>query len=135
MDKVKECQRNRYDYRVFYTDYSQPAGLMYMTLYQIWRFLQYGDLSSLDWQLKRKNTYRWVFCGPSGTNNTKRLVHFAHSFMIAGMMGFAAFLLTSMSEISGISLEGLKVIAMDGKFDHVSFYENLPGMFVQFQPQ
>ncbi len=115
MEKVIECQGNRYNYRVFYTDDRQPAGLMYMTLYQIQQFLQYGDLSSLDWQLKRKNTNRWVFCGHLGTNSNKRLVHFALSFMIAEL-GFAEFLLKSMSEISARSLEGLKVIAMDGKF-------------------
>lgn len=69
-----------------------------MTPYQIRQFLWYGDVSSLDWQIKRKNMYGLVFCGPAGTNNNKKLVHFAHSFIIAELLGFAEFLLKSMSE-------------------------------------
>ncbi len=48
--------------------------------------------------------------------------------MIAELLGFAEFLLKSMSEISGQPLEDIKVIAMEGKFDQESFHEALPGM-------
>ncbi len=72
-----------------------------MTPYQVRQFHCYGDLVSLDWQLKRKNKYGWVFCGPAGTNNNKKLVRYAHTFMIAELIGFAEFLLSAMSEISG----------------------------------
>ncbi len=58
-----------------------------MTPHQISQFLWYGDILSLDWQLKRKNSYGWVVCGPAGTNNNKKLVHFAHYFMMAESMG------------------------------------------------
>ncbi len=81
----------------------------------------------MDWQLKRKNKYGWVFCGPAGSNNNKKLVHFAHSFMIAELLGFAEFLIKSMFQISGRMFDSVKVIAMDGKFDHGTFREALPG--------
>ena len=126
MEKVKECQRDGFDYRVFYADDNRPAGMMYMTPYQIRQFLRYGDILALDCQLKRKNTYGWVFCGPAGTNNNKKLVHFAHAFML----GFAEFLMKSMSEISRRPLSDIKLIAMDGKFDQYSFREVLPGKFL-----
>ncbi len=74
MEKVKQCQDNRFDYRVFYAEDGRPAGMMYMTPYQIRPYLTYSDLSLLDWQLKRKNTYGWVFCGPAGTNNNKTIL-------------------------------------------------------------
>ncbi len=126
---MKQCQDNRFDYRVFYAEDGHPAGIMYMTPYQIRQYLRYSDLSSLDWQIKRKNTYCWVFCGPAGTNNNKKLVHFAHLFMIADLLRFAEFLLTSMSEISGQRMKDIKLIAMDGKFDSTSFRESMAGMF------
>ncbi len=64
MDEVKVFQGNRYDYMVLYVDDRWPAGLVYMTPYQIRQYLHYGDLLSLDWQLKRENMYGWVFCRP-----------------------------------------------------------------------
>ncbi len=129
MEKVKLCCKNGFDYRVFYAEDQRPAGIMYMTPYQIRQFLRYGEVLSLDWQLKRKNTYGWVFCGPAGTNNNKKLVHFAHSFMIAELLGFAKFLLKSMCEISGRDIDSITLIAMDGKFDQESFQEAIPGKF------
>lgn len=128
MEKVKQCQQNRFDYRVFYADDARPAGFMYMTPYQVRQYLRYGDLQALDFQLKRKNTYGWVFCGPAGTNNNKKLVHFAHAFMIAELLGFAEFLINSMNEISGRDNNDIKLIAMDGKFDEDSFRKSMPGM-------
>ncbi len=98
-----------------------------MTPYQVRQYLRYGDLQSLDFQLKRKNTFGWVFCGPAGTNNNKKLVHFAHVFVIAELLGFTEFLINSMNEISGQDNDDIKLIAMDGKFDEESFRESLPG--------
>ncbi len=65
----------------------------------------------------------------NGTNNNEKLVHFAHAFMIAELLGFASFLLKSMSEISERALMDIKLIATDGKFDQDSFCEELHGMF------
>ncbi len=59
----------------------------------------------------------------------KKLFNFSHSFMKSELLGFAEFLLKSMSEISGWFLNDIKLIAMDGKFDQVSFNDVLPGMF------
>ncbi len=101
MEKVNQCQGNGYDYRVFYAEDGRPGVIMYMTPYQMRQFLLYGDVSSLDWQLKRKNTYGLVFCGPVGMNTNKKLVHFAHSLMITELLGFTAFLLKTISKISG----------------------------------
>ncbi len=109
---LKKGQGNRYSYKVVYAYDGWPAGSMYMKPYQIRQFLCYVDLSSLDWQLKRKNVYGWVCCGAEGTKNNKKLVHFAHSLMIAEFLGFAEFLLRTMSEISGQSMDNIKVIAM-----------------------
>ena len=129
MEKVKLCRENGFDYRVYYADDNRPGGMMYMTPYQIRQFLCYGDLIALDSQLKRKNNFGWVFCGPAGTNNNKKLVHYAHSFMIAELLGFQEFVLLSMSEISGRKLSNVKLIAMDGKFDEESFRKTLPCKF------
>ncbi len=136
MEKVKHHQRNGYDYQVFYAKDGCPAGMMYMTLYQTWQFLCYSVLVSLDWQLKRKNTYGWVFFGPDGTNNNKYLVHCAHSFMIADLIGFVEFHLTPMTEISGRSMKDIKVIAMYGKIwsqiiPHISpsYVDHMPTIF------
>ena len=129
MEKVKQSQENGFDYRVFYAEDGRPAGLMYMTPFQIRQFLCYCDLTALNWQLKRMNTHGWVFCGPAGTNNNKKLVHFVHAFMITELLGFASFLLKSMSEISRRTLTDIKLIETDGKFVQDSFCEELPGMF------
>ncbi len=117
MEKVKQSKENGFDYRVFYAENGSPAALMYMTPFQIRQFLCYCDLIALNWQLKRMNTHGWVFCGPAGTNNNKKLVHFVHAFMITELLGFASFHLKAMSEISGRVLTDIKLIAMDGKFD------------------
>ncbi len=124
VEKVKHCQGNGYDFGVFYAQDGHPAGMMYTMPYP-WQVLCHSDLNSMDWQLKRKNTYGWVFCGPAGTNNNKKIVHFVHLFMIAELMWFAEFLLTSMSEISGRSMKDIKVVAMDGKIDQKSFCKTL----------
>lgn len=55
MEKVKEYQENGYDYRVFYAEDGGQAEIMYMTLYQIRKFLLHGDLTALDWQLNMKH--------------------------------------------------------------------------------
>ncbi len=58
--------------------------------------------------------------------------------MIAELLGFAEFLLPSMSEISGWRMKDIKLIAMDGKFDEASFWESMAGMFfvtINSQPE
>ncbi len=62
MEKVKECKDNQFDYRVFCAEDERPAGIMYMTPYQIRQYLRYGDVFALDFQLKRKNKYGQKFC-------------------------------------------------------------------------
>lgn len=101
-----------------------------MTPFQIRHFLRYGDLIALDSQLKRKNNYGWVFCGPAGMNNNKKLVHYAHSFMIAELLGFQEFVLSSMSEISGRKMSDIKLITMDGKFNDKSLRKTHTGKFI-----
>ncbi len=133
MEKVKLCRKKGFDYRVFYEEDQHPAGVMYMTPYQIRQFLCYRELLSLDWQLKRKNTYGCVISQSAGTNNNKKLVHFAHSFMIAELLGFANFLLKSICEISGRDINSTTLIAMDGKFDQESFQEAIPGKLQQLR--
>ncbi len=38
MEKVNQSQENEFDYRVFYAEDGRPAGLMYMTPFQIRHF-------------------------------------------------------------------------------------------------
>ncbi len=50
MEKVKFCREKGFDYRVFHAEDQCPAGLMYMTPYQIRQFLCYKELFSYIWK-------------------------------------------------------------------------------------
>ncbi len=39
---------------------------------------RYYDVMALDWQIKRKNHYIWVFCGPTGTYGDYKIDHYSH---------------------------------------------------------
>ncbi len=134
MEMVKQCQENGYVYRVFYAEDGHPGGIVYMTPHQIRELFGYCDVSSLDWQLKRKIMYGWVFCGPVGTNNYKKLVSFHQYFMIVEILGFVEFLIKSMSKISGQALSDINLIEVDGKFDQDSFCDALSVMFCMMAP-
>ncbi len=78
----------------------------------------------------QKEEYIWMGILWSNWNKyQQKMVHFVHAFMIAELLGFASFLLKSMSEISRRTLTDIKLITMDGKFVQESFCEELPGMF------
>ncbi len=126
----KQCQGNGLNDRVFCAKDENPTWTMYMTQYQIRRFLWHGNVCSLDWQLKRKNTYGRVLCGPAKTNNNNELVHFSYSFMIAELLGISEILLKSMSEISEKETENTMLIAMDGKCEHEAFHKTLPSLTI-----
>jgi hypothetical protein len=127
MEKVKESQDKDYNYKVYYDEEGRPSGIMHMTPYQVRQYIIYGDVFALDVQAKTKNTFGWVFCGPTGTNNNRKIVNFCHSFVIEESQDFYVFVLRAMSEFSGRPLSSILLIAVDGKLDEDSFRAELPG--------
>ena len=129
MELVKKSQPNGYDYRVYRGVDGRPRGVIQMTPFQKKSDIRYGDVLSMDAQLKYRNTLGWVYWSMTGTNNFNTIANSCDSLTIAETDHFQAFAIRAKAEMSGRPLSSQKIIAVDGKTDMNYIRQQIPGKF------
>ena len=100
---------------------------MYVVLAMIKGSLTSGDIVALDIQAKVKNMYGWGGCFPSGNNNNNKLQNHCDALTLVEEDRWYTFVLKCMCEISGRSLESIKVLPVNGKLNENNFRSFLLG--------